>query len=205
MCPNYTAQTDDSKGAIHYYGNREAINVLGAEAGSRFKSASGKLIRRSIVEKIPFPEGRKVGEDTTCVYQWLYISNLIAVIDQPLYYYYRSNPNSATSDKNKYLPGVYETFDEMMEFFNTEGFPELVDKWSSKYSWAMASKCAFERSENYTTYSLLKKKLQHFIQEKNMSIRDYPYQYEVAYPFRSKVYWLMEGVKHKFKLQPKNQ
>lgn len=54
----------------------------------------GKIIHRSIVEKLPFTDGR-IYEDNAVVPQWLYEAEKIVVTDEKLYYY-RINPEGTT-------------------------------------------------------------------------------------------------------------
>ena len=54
----------------------------------------GKLIHRSIVENLPFEEGR-VYEDNAIVCQWLYQAGQIAITSEALYFYF-INPTGTT-------------------------------------------------------------------------------------------------------------
>ena len=84
-----------------------------------------------------------------------------------------------------------------MSFFASEGFPELIERWRPRYAWAMASKCVHEKESDRISYRQLRKKLRDYLKQNNMSIEQYPYEFEVAYPSGSQFYWLLKGIKHK--------
>lgn len=78
----------------------------------------GKLIRKSILEKIPFTEGR-IYEDNAVVCRWLYEAQVVANTQQR-YYFYRVNQGSTTkSTFNLTKLDFLWALDEQLLFYKT--------------------------------------------------------------------------------------
>lgn len=84
----------------------------------------GKLIQKSIVQKIPFTEGR-IYEDNAVVCQWLVAAGRIADTDAQLYFY-RINPTGTTKSEFqiKHLDYLW-ALEEMIGFFRRIGYCNL--------------------------------------------------------------------------------
>ena len=81
----------------------------------------GKLIRKEIVQKIPFAEGR-IYEDNAVVCQWLVEAGRIVDVEAQLYFY-RINPNGTTKREYhiKHLDYLW-ALEEMISFFRRIGY-----------------------------------------------------------------------------------
>lgn len=77
--------------------------------------ACSKLIKRSILEKIPYSFNR-YEEDSDTLYKWFYSANRVSVINQPCYNYYMYD-NSLSRHKvsiKKIMDGLNAIYDEIV-------------------------------------------------------------------------------------------
>lgn len=96
-------------------------------------TAWGKLYFTDIVKKIMFKEN-KINEDEFFTYKALYESSKIAVIQEPLYFYYQS-PNSIMRNSNHFIkPDFMEAYDERIKYFNDKGSQKLSEISKKEYS-----------------------------------------------------------------------
>lgn len=85
----------------------------------------GKLIKKEIVLKYPFPEG-KIFEDEDVVFKYMYEARDCVITNRHLYYYYMS-PNSILRNSNKHVKFDYvEIFMERCKFLAARGEDELI-------------------------------------------------------------------------------
>lgn len=96
-------------------------------------TACGKLYFTDIIKKIMFKEN-KINEDEFFTYKALYESSKIAVIQEPLYFYYQS-PNSIMRNSNHFIkPDFMEAYDERIKYFNDKGSQKLSEISKKEYS-----------------------------------------------------------------------
>ena len=114
---------------LHVLDGQAALEKYGVESGHHIRLPVCKLIKREIVEKHPFPLGRVWGEDTACVYMWLWEANRVAETSLKLYaYYQREGSAVSTLSGNGYM-GIIYTYDEMVSFFHKQGLEKLKDRY----------------------------------------------------------------------------
>lgn len=117
---------------LHYdYGNRcvarEVIPVNSAReclnyvlSGQMHGSLCNKLIRSSIIKEhdIYPTDGITMGEDKQILARVLYYATSVATINEPLYYYNKTNLNSFTSQsKAVFVPSMIELTRQLKSFF----------------------------------------------------------------------------------------
>lgn len=242
--------------AMYYFG--ELMDV-------RFRSPFGKLIKSSIVKDNPFPVGRRYAEDMACVYKWMYASNKVVEISENLYYYYQRDDSAVHAEYDWYRLDSYDTFEEMLDFFDehkmdkpyqsclckylhemTDGyercillnkneladtiqsnlkdvvkkrlnvsglreyklredlFPELKDFNSFLYERYLKDCCyglyvLYNQLDSYYYRKKIKNRLIKIIKQCHLSLNDYTYAYEIAFPKRMKMYWLNKALFSKLK------
>lgn len=106
----------------------------------------GKVIHRTILEKLPFEEDR-IYEDNAIVPQWLYNAEKVTVTNEKLYYY-RINPEGTTKKafslkKLDYLWAL----ECQLNFFREEGMLKLYEMTAKQYVVAL-SRFALKRTED---------------------------------------------------------
>ena len=123
---------------------RDALLSLYRKVGARFVVAWGKLWRRERLTELCFPEGR-IHEDEATTYRLLYPLERLALVEAPLWYYYR-NPESITriaySEKRLDLLTALE---EEIDFFSQNGDGECLDVVLRRYWQAAADLCQLIR------------------------------------------------------------
>lgn len=96
-------------------------------------TACGKLYRRDIFRDLRFPEG-EIYEDLHVYLKVLLSCEKIAILDAPLYWYYR-NPSSIT--RSEYLAydrfGEFEVRESYIRFFKERGLQEQVHYAENDY------------------------------------------------------------------------
>lgn len=116
---------------------REACWELFAEEAVTYTIAWGKLYKTELFAGIRYPLGR-IHEDEATTYKVLYKANLVAVLEDELYYY-RQNPNGimGTSFSVKRYQAL-KAFQERIVFFKEHGEWELAQKGESVFPVAVA-------------------------------------------------------------------
>lgn len=98
--------------------------------GEVVTSASGKLYKSELWNKIEFPEGR-IFEDYATIYKVIDRANVISV-SQNSKYYYRTNPNGITQSAfNKKKMDYFISTKEIREYV-LENYPKYIDLLDSR-------------------------------------------------------------------------
>ena len=96
---------------------KEAVEKFGSLMDMRFRGPFGKLVRTSIVKAHMFPCDRKYGEDTACVYRWMFDCNKVVEILETHYFYYTRDDSVAHKQFDWHRLDSYKTYDEMLDFY----------------------------------------------------------------------------------------
>ena len=96
---------------------KEAVEKFGSLMDMRFRGPVGKLVRTSIVKAHMFPCDRKYGEDTACVYRWMFDCNKVVEILETHYFYYTRDDSVAHKQFDWHRLDSYKTYDEMLDFY----------------------------------------------------------------------------------------
>lgn len=96
---------------------KEAVEKFGSLMDMRFRGPVGKLVRTSIVKAHMFPCDRKYGEDTACVYRWMFDCNKVVEILETHYFYYTRDDSVAHKQFDWHRLDSYKTYDEMLNFY----------------------------------------------------------------------------------------
>ena len=128
--------------------------------------ACGKLIHRSIVENLPFEEGR-VYEDNAIVCQWLYQAGQIATTSEALYFYF-INPSGTTKSgfSLKQLDYIWATRQQELLYLRV-GYMSLAEQKARSQVELYLNNCARVENELRDTVEVkrLKKEFWHFLLE----------------------------------------
>ena len=169
--------------------------------------AWGKLYKKTDFENIRYPVG-KLHEDEFTTYRILFSHSNLAVIDQPLYYYYKNSSgimNSAWSPKR--LCSI-EALNKQVCFFKSKGYEKayMFSIWHLTENIICHYKSISDsQTDDYSKKYLpaVKKELRRTLKLcKNYSIYpSYKYEtyYRLAFPYRSKLYNFLERAKAKIK------
>lgn len=97
-----------------------------------FNYAWGKLYRREHFSTLRYPEGKNF-EDVFTTYQVLFSCGKTALVDEPLYYYYRNHEGISHS---AWKPGelvIFEGMRQQMAFYQENGFDRAFAKEEQLY------------------------------------------------------------------------
>ena len=112
--------------------DESAIENLYREDSPAYWCVWAKLIRRGIVEKLPFTEGRFY-EDNAVMCQWLAASEKICITDSQLYFY-RVNPDGTTKSQFSLKQVDYLwALQEQIEFYKSNGFTAMETIVAGRY------------------------------------------------------------------------
>ena len=163
--------------------------------------AWGRLYQKELFFNYRFPEG-KLWEDMYVIHKILFQMPEIAVVEQPLYYYYR-NPQSiircAWSEKNMDIIYAYER--ELFSFFKNK-YPAIYKIARRGYYLAIAENIIkAERAGCRKEARKLKHKLQirliGYHKDLNFTINENSWVYELAFPMFMKIYWIIKAIMKK--------
>lgn len=163
-----------------------------------------KLYKRDCFEDVRLPEGR-IYEDNATVYKLLYKADKVVDCDNVFYYYF-TNENSTVNQnfKLKHLDWLI-VLEEMILFFEQKNEPELLD-WANRcYLNSLAdmyNKVKRNCNDAQVQKNIKNKLKSQFDKEKNkyeINIKNYPAVIEILKPHYSKLYWIKESIKNKFR------
>ncbi len=116
---------DSVKAQITTYSGSDMIRLMHTFPGERFVVMWGKLFKSSLFDGIEFPEGR-INEDLATIYKVYDKTNVTAVIDVPVYWYFRANNNSITFELgSNFYQAVYTDLDEELEYLKNNN-PDCI-------------------------------------------------------------------------------
>lgn len=180
--------------AICYYGD---LNLLRKSA--HFRSPWAKLIKKSIVEKVPFPTDRVYAEDGACVYLWLNQSNRIVDVFDELYFYFQNTEGICQKPLGKHVEGNFLTEKEWIEFFRKNDYPDLYKGFCKRYLtdclWALGGLADDDDEARALFKKYLRYGLRKYAKAAGFNIKDSTYYYEIAYPNIIKLYYLIKSIR----------
>ena len=120
-CGYHTMQMDEA-----------GLQTLYKTGAHRYWVIWGKLIKKEIVEKIPFEPGR-IYEDNAVACRWLREAKVIANTERQ-YYFYRVNPKSTTKTffQLKHLDFLW-ALEEQINFYESVGYQQMKRKICAYY------------------------------------------------------------------------
>lgn len=166
--------------------------------------AWGRLYRKELFLGYRFPPG-KLWEDSYLIHKILFQTPEIAVIEQPLYYYYR-NPQSTIRQKwsMKKMDVIYAYEEEILPFFKGS-YPDVYIIACKGYFLTTAEQMLLARNAGNKKDALnLRHKLcfgiLSHLRKVKFPIQDYCWVYELAFPVFMKIYWYVKAIHMKMNL-----
>lgn len=133
---------------------KEACRELFGNLYDVLVTAAGKLYKREIVRKNPFPVGRK-HEDEAMTCQYYYTADRVVVGNQCLYAYYQNPSSIMHTRKNCFNEDLIWAMRHRAKFFVERNEPEL-----SKLAWNMlVQHCLYESVHYNGKYDQILRKL----------------------------------------------
>ena len=112
--------------------NEETLYSLHEDHLLKYCDVWGKLIDKTIVQKIPFTEGR-IYEDTDASIRWFVEAGHAADIDWPGYFY-RDNPNGTMNQEfTKKRGDLLWVTKRQIEFYRELGYQKMVLRFARSY------------------------------------------------------------------------
>ena len=146
--------------------SEDSLEQLYHHGEHRYWVIWGKLIRKSILEKIPFTEGR-IYEDHAVVCRWLYKAQVVANTQQR-YYFYRVNQGSTTKStfSLKKLDFLW-ALEEQLAFYKKVGYTAMEKNIAAYYLNTAAWYSSRVRNElnNVKEAAKIRKRMQQIIRE----------------------------------------
>lgn len=163
--------------------------------------AWGRLYQKKLFCDYRFPIG-KLWEDMYIIHKILFQVPQIAVVEQPLYYYYR-NPNSIIMQKwSEHRKDIFTAYEEEIFPFFKRKYPSVYRLAQSGYyaelttSIEMANKAGYPEDAKELKQKLRKSMIR-FHCLSRFPIRDNYWIYEQAFPLFMAVYWFLHAVPKK--------
>ncbi len=193
----------DAEGSLEVlsYSGRQAIERLCKLNDSRFRAPWGKLVKKSILEKIPFPTDRSYAEDMAVVYRWYNEAEKVAEVERGLYYYTINDEGATYKPYGLHRLGNLKTLNEMLSFFSQNSFDELyitkLNEYLYQLYWQYGELCKTGRKD--IACKLKKELKQRLKTEDRIQIETHKEYYNFIYPKRMWIYWSMKGICEKVK------
>ena len=180
------------------------------EQYTRYYSAFiwGKLFNRICWESMRFPEGQ-IYEDVAIWYRLLFSEKTIALVKEPLYYYFINPVSTVHKEWTPAKLAQIDAWEEQINYLIANNYDKAVQTALSRYCWVLKNQ--FEEIENSSFVSVkIKKQNQRVIKNKMRKVLHqykselktagvfYQY-YSWAYPKIDWLYWTGVGIKGKLK------
>ena len=178
--------------AILFYAesNLKSSNAL-------FRSPWAKLIHRDIVTQHLFPPDREYAEDASCVFRWIWTSERIVHINFCGYYYFQNTDGICQKPIGDFFIGNFITEEEWISFFKKNGFIDLYKLTCRRY--LLDAYMAYKESKKQVFLKILRRGLFRFGRGAELSIKEYGYYYETAFPVAIRLYWYYQSITKKLK------
>lgn len=125
-----------------------------------FNFAWGKLYRKELFRTLRYPEG-KIFEDVFTTYRALFAVEKLALVDEPLYFYYYNPEGISHSVWKPTELVIFEGMRRQMDFYRANGYQRALEKENGIYvnHYAYQLIRIRENRENWKEYKPLWKKL----------------------------------------------
>ena len=163
--------------------------------------ACGKVYNKQLFMGARYPVGR-IHEDLFLTHSVLFKEAQIALIDQPLYYYFINRNGLSNTPSMKKKKDAIEGQRLRLQYFKENGF---LRAFEYEYNNPSCIACELKAVDEgivpeIEKKSALKKRLRETLKNQKISLAEHEWLYELAYPYLMKVYWLKEAVKNRVKL-----
>ena len=169
--------------------------------------ACAKMYKKECFRDIRYPIG-KLHEDAFTTHKILFKDLYISVVDAPMYYYYQGTESIMRSS---WIPKRLDEFEALrgrIEYFKTNGLSELyrVESYNLIYrAYKQLEMVQMTESELYRekyepiVRDILRDSIKSYKKHwNNFSIKGNEWIYELAYPKKMKIYWILNSLKNKF-------
>lgn len=154
----------------------------------------GKLIRKNIIERIPFEPGR-IYEDNAVICKWFYYAESFVDVQRDLYFYFQ-NPTGTTKSvfSEKQLDRLW-AIDEQSRFFESVGYMKMRSIMDTRYVIACAS--CYKLADTKVIKKRIKRSFFRKLVTKKARIqltaKERIHVLEAFCPFVMAMYWLVKG------------
>lgn len=162
-----------------------------------------KLFRRVCFQTMRFPEGQ-IFEDVAIWYKILFAEHEIALIEEPLYYYFFRAESTVNSSWRPAHYAQVEAWSEQLRFFEEYGNKRVIDAAAEHAFQVLALQLTKIESSNSITRSDKKTYRRKLRREMRRNLWKYhsnshiqkskTWYYKLAYPRISWLYWTLSGL-----------
>lgn len=160
----FAAPVDGAYSAWNY--SEANIEKLCHTGRQKYWIGCAKLVRREIVEKLPFAVGR-INEDNAVVFKWFYEANVVAEMEHP-YYFYWVNPIGITKSQFTLKKlDVLWAYREQIDFYDSIGYMRMKRRMCVQYLETAAWYSGRVRNElnNYKKAAQIRREMRDLIRE----------------------------------------
>lgn len=202
MCGIIEAEklTNDFFSPVEFYSettevNEEWLKKIYENGEHRYWCVCGKLIRKKIIDGLPFTEGR-IYEDNAIVCQWLKTAQKV-VNTQAKLYFYQVNLSGTTKSKFniKHLDYLW-ALEMQLSFYQRIEYPQMYHLINVRYAIDAAQlykKVRYELKDKKRAQSL-KKILIRAVREEALSKQQRRHIYSSLFPKVASIYWYCKRV-----------
>lgn len=152
----------------------------------------GKLIYKDIVQAFPFPSNR-IYEDNATVYRWLIMAQRVAIVPQPLYFYFQRKNSTSHTQLKKPFDRLWALHEQLF-FYRSCGF-RLMESAIAKRFLLASTNTYFElQKEKKLMYQkqlvkIIRKHYYMYCRRVQLSKSERLFIYDAIYPRFMSVYW----------------
>lgn len=112
--------------------DEESMEDLLEHGEHRYWVVWGKLIRKRIIQKLPFTQGR-IYEDNAIVCQWLYEAGKVADLEECLYFYFINEQGTTKKGFSRKQLDYLWALRKQIRFFRKKKYTRMVKKIKERY------------------------------------------------------------------------
>ena len=165
------------------------------------------LYQKNLFEDVEFPQG-KLYEDIFTTHKLIFKTNVLAVVEQPLYYYYQRDDSIVHSKWSTKQLDRLEGYELLIRYFNNSELKSVGVCAKRGYIWAIHANYLQVLESNLGNskkkiVAKLRRKLRvallRYAKEVKISFKTENYLYTIAYPKLLTIYWHILGLINKLK------
>lgn len=193
LSPDFFAQVNNAQNYISVTSSETNMHELLWHGDKKYWVVCGKLVRREIVERHLFDEGR-IYEDNAVICKWIYDAGTFVDVHENLYFYFVNHTGTTKAAFSaKQLDRLW-AIEAQSEFFSTVGYSRLQAAMDVRYILAAAS--CYRCTGSLTLKRAIRKRFRHKFFSKCSAMNLVPHERiyiaETFYPKAMRLYWILK-------------
>lgn len=170
--------------------------------------AWGKLYHRTIFQSLRYPVGI-LYEDVSIWYRILFSLDRVAIVDEPLYYYFQRGDSIVNSSWSPAKLAQIKAWEDQLRFAKHHGSKPVLQAVLNRYCWVYKHQCEeiaasgkVSDAERKRYSAKLLRRLRIVLIQNRKELKEiglFAHYFEWAFPKTNRIFWLLRGICGKLK------